>query len=729
MPQKPSPVHLDGQPDLDATAALAAKKERKTAIATVIGSLVFAFLMVIMTTSVYLATMHAPSPHDMPVAVIGSGELAQDVVFGLERAENSPASIRIVDTTDEALQLLHDREIAGAIELPGNDSADTTAVIHTASAAGASQASVVQQILAPVAIDAGMDIQVDELTPLPAGDSAGIAAMFMAMALMLAGYMPIGLVLTGAPELLKLRRFVPVWVGWSALISALVWFIAGPVIGSFSGHTAAILGIGWLTVFSIGLVQLFLSRILGAAAVLVGMLLVVVLGMPASNLAMSVHTMPGFFGWLHGILPLPGAGEALRSVLYFGGAGALGYLVRFVVAIVLALLATAGVDALRRRKQAKALLAAASETTDDAGNTAITGQADAAAPVAASAAVAAASPRAARLVPLAGGKPRSRPVRYLMLAAFPFSMVALMLGLMLTAMHSPTPVGLPVAIVSSTEGAAQQFADGLAGGTGDMLALSTQDSAQAASDLVYSGELVGALVLPDAAHPSATLYSAGAAGTGQQMVLQRVFQQAAQQAGVELEQVDVAPLTASDTGGSVSLYISMGWVMAGFLGITVLTGGAPWALRLRKQLPTLLGWSAFMSVTIWLIAGPLVGAYHGPVWSLLGIGVLTIASLGLVTAAISRVMGLLAVVPVVTVFMFVGVPASGGGLSTYMQPGLFQTLHDVLPLPAALDAVRGITYYGGAGVGPALLTLVAWGMCGLAANLVISAVQKRRAQR
>ncbi|AMB59890.1 ABC transporter permease [Microterricola viridarii] len=576
-----------------------------------------------------------------------------------------------------------------------------------------------QQILTPVALDAGLTVTVDELTPLPAGDSAGIAVMFMAMALMLAGYMPIGIMLTGAPELLKLRRFVPIWAGWSALISAVVWFIAGPVIGAVSGHTAAILGIGWLAVFSIGLVQLFLSRILGAAAVLVGMLLVVVLGMPASNLAMSVHTMPGFFGWLHDILPLAGVGEALRSVLYFGGDGTGGYLVRFVVAIVLALLLTAGVDWSRRRKQAAQDRAAAAEAAG--WSDALPSEVEAPAP--------AAKPATVRMVPLAGGKPRSTPVRYLMLALFPFSMVALMLGIMLTAMHSPTPVGLPVAIVCSSEGAAAQLAQGLEASTGDMFAFRTELSAETADELVYSGELVGALVLPDAGNPAATLYSSGAAGTGQQLVVQRVFQQTAQQAGFELKQIDVAPLNSTDTGGAVSLYIAMSWVMAGFLGVTVLAGGAPKQLRVRKLLPTMAGWAVFMSLVTWLIAGPIVGAYQGPVWALLGIGALTVFCLSLVTAALARLMGLLAVVPVVTLFMFIGVPASGGGLSTYMQPGLFQTLHDVLPLPAALDAVRAITYYGGAGIGQPLLTLGVWGVCGLVAGLVISAVQNARSAR
>ena len=387
-------------------------------MAAVIGSLVFAFIMTIMMTSTYLGTMHAPSPHDMPVAVIGSGSAAEGAVFALEKAENSPASIQIVDSVSEAQQLLHDRKIAGAIKLPADDSTDTAATIYTTSAAGASQASVVKQMLSPIAALSGPSVENIDLAPLPASDGAGIAGMFMALALMLAGYMPIGLLLTGAPELLSLRRFVPVWAGWSALMSAVVWFIAGPVIGAVSGHTAAILGIGWLTVFSVGLVQLFLSRILGAAAVLIGMLFVVVLGMPASNLAMSVHTMPGFYGFLHGYLPLAGAGESFRALFYYGGDGVAGYLVRFVIAAALALLLTAGIDLSRRKKKAKA--AASAETRADNDDAATAGTAAAA--NTATPALATTAAGKVRKPPMPGGKPRSTPVRYLMLAIFPFAM-------------------------------------------------------------------------------------------------------------------------------------------------------------------------------------------------------------------------------------------------------------------------------------------------------------------
>src|SRR5690606_21712616 len=173
-------------------------------------------------------------------------------------------------------------------------------------------------------------------------------AMFMMNALMLAGYMPLSLMLSSAPHLLRLRRFLPLLAGWSALTSFLVWFVAGPLLGAVHGHTVEILGLGFLTVAAVGLVQLFFTRIFGPMAVLVGMLFVMVLGVPASNLGMSVHTLPSLYPWLHAFLPAPAIGEALRSVLYFGGNGIGGHVVVLLVGAAAGLGLTALLDIVKR---------------------------------------------------------------------------------------------------------------------------------------------------------------------------------------------------------------------------------------------------------------------------------------------------------------------------------------------------------------------------------------------
>lgn len=172
----------------------------------------------------------------------------------------------------------------------------------------------------------------------------------MATGLMLAGYMPWSITLSNSPELLRKRRAIPLLAGWSALIAAIVWFVAGPILGAIEGHTAAILGISWLAVFAVGSVQFFLTRIFGPMAVLVGMLFVMVLGVPASNMGMSIYTLPSLYVKLHSFLPTAATGEALRSVLYFDGVGLGSHVLVMVIGAILALAAVFGIDALKRKR-------------------------------------------------------------------------------------------------------------------------------------------------------------------------------------------------------------------------------------------------------------------------------------------------------------------------------------------------------------------------------------------
>ncbi|MER5613888.1 hypothetical protein [Streptomyces sp. NPDC002215] len=309
----------------------------------------FPFVIAMLLVGIYVGSMHAPKAHDLPVAVVGNGKQAERSVAALNKAEGSPADARLLETVSEAKQLLHDREIAGALTLPASGSSERTAVLYTAQAAGSSQAVGATQLLAPVAAGAGLTLEHQDIAPLPSGDLSGTSLMFIGIGLMLAGYMSVTVASSGAPELMRLRRLVPLLVGWGALMSLVIWFIADPVVGAIKGHTAEMLGIGWLAVVAAGLAQTLLSRLFGPLAVIPGLALFVFLGVPASNLVFSIYTLPGICGFLHDILPLPAAGEALRAVVYFDGDGAGAHLLTLGVWAVAALLLTAGIDLLRRR--------------------------------------------------------------------------------------------------------------------------------------------------------------------------------------------------------------------------------------------------------------------------------------------------------------------------------------------------------------------------------------------
>ncbi|WP_328468915.1 hypothetical protein OHA21_00385 [Actinoplanes sp. NBC_00393] len=136
-----------------------------------------------------------------------------------------------------------------------------------------------------------------------------------------------------------------------------------------------------------------------------------------------------------------------------------------------------------------------------------------------------------------------------------------------------------------------------------------------------------------------------------------------------------------------------------------------------------------MAVWLWFLFDVIIGAVNGNALETIGFGATAIFAVSVVTGVFTRTLGLAAIIPVMVVMMMAGVPASGGGLSVYMVPEFFQSLQHVLPLPAAVDTARSLTYFDGVGVGRNLLTIAIWAAAGLLLNLGVDQWLKRRERR
>lgn len=233
---------------------------------------------------------------------------------------------------------------------------------------------------------------------------------------------------------------------------------------------------------------------------------------------------------------------------------------------------------------------------------------------------------------------------------------------------------MPVAVVGATAEQAQQTVDGLNAqmtGMFDLRVVATSDKAR---EMVADREIVGAFVLPSAENPTATVMTNQAGGSAAQQVVNQVFTQVA---------------------------------------------GA-------QQLPIVAVYAPLMSALIWLIAGPITGAVDGHFWALFGVGIVAIYCVAMFAAIFERLIGLFAVIPVVGVLMFLGVPASNGALSIYMEPEIFRILHDYLPMPAAVESIRSILYFDGDVVPGHLLTFAVWGVISLLVVVVIDRLKPLR---
>ncbi|MCF8590282.1 ABC transporter permease [Gordonia liuliyuniae] len=671
--------------EMDDEAAAVAKRAKIEGIVRIAIMFLMPLAIVGMMIWGYMGAMHSPTPRDMPIVV--SGQDAGGFATALERADSDAVDIRVDVDANSARQRVVDREAVGAVVVNGK-----TATLFTASGAGASQSTIVTTLVTPAAAAHGLTLQTEDLVPLPADDPAGLGAMFMTTAIVMAGYLPLSMMLSNSPQLLRLRRFLPLLAGWAVLIAGVLALVTCPILHVVpAGRVLPVMGVAILGVVSIGLVQLFFTRIFGAMATLLAMLLLMVLGMPSSNLSISIYTAPPFYDVFHSFLPLPAIGEALRSVLYFSGDGAGKHLMVLGIGGLAGLVLTILVDVRKRRTSKSATVNVTMPS-------------------------------------LRGASQPDTPFwRYAALLFFPLAMVTMMITAMLGAMHSPTPKDMPVAVVAESEQQAQVMADGLSQQMPGMFDISVVGSTDEARTQVADRDVVGAFVLPSAAEPQATVITSQAASNSAAQVVDTIFTQVAQAQNMPVVTDDIAPLPDRDSMGTVTMYIAMGWLMAGFMVIIVGANAAPASRPLPKLLPIVGVYSAFMSGVILLIADPLTGSIEsGHAWELWATGTIATFCVAMFATVFERLVGMLAIIPVIGILMFLGVPASSGAMSVYMEAPFFRAIHDIIPMGAAVEAARSILYFGGDTLGSAILVFVTWGVISLMVVAIIDRLKPLR---
>ena len=159
----------------------------------------------------YVAAFHAPQPRDVPVAVIGASEAQLD---RLQAAldDGRPGAIRLeaVDDADDAARDVLEGRTAVALDLD-----DGRLVV--ASAHQYQVAALVPALLQPALDAEGLQLDRDDLAPLPAHDEYGMVSMYLMLSWCIGGYMVAMFIgLMGAP--LRHRTRVAVIVVGGAVI-------------------------------------------------------------------------------------------------------------------------------------------------------------------------------------------------------------------------------------------------------------------------------------------------------------------------------------------------------------------------------------------------------------------------------------------------------------------------------------------------------------------------------
>jgi hypothetical protein len=262
----------------------------------------------------YVGAFHDPTPHNVPVAVVGPPAVAAQ----LDALPGDPLDARHAPTRADALSQIDDRKVYGAFDASANR-------LYVASAANRATAIALEATFDRIAAARRQPaVKVVDVKPLPPKDPNGTAAFYAMIAWMFGGYIGATLIgLIGEPRSRSHARGaarIGALAAFSVLNGILSVVMLRACFDVFTGHVVALSAIGALTIFASAAATAGIQAAAGPAGTGLVILVFVILGNAASGGPFARPLLPGLWRTIGGLLP-PGASVDLaRSALFFDGA-------------------------------------------------------------------------------------------------------------------------------------------------------------------------------------------------------------------------------------------------------------------------------------------------------------------------------------------------------------------------------------------------------------------------
>ncbi|MGW8380459.1 ABC transporter permease [Streptomyces sp. ODS28] len=265
----------------------------------------------------YTYAMADPTPHHVPVAVVGkasSQKESRTFIQGMEKALGSSLKLHHYSTYQRAEQDIEEQRVFAVLRVKG----DSRVEMDISSASGASVAQVLQQAGPQVGKKAGVQVAVKDLKPLNTGDPRGLSVFYISLAAVIIGFVGAIQLSVHARALAPLER-----IGFTIAYALLGGFVIAAVVDWLLGalhlpfvHSWMILS---LTMFTSGMVFTMFNTLFGRWAMIPTWGLMVLLGNPSSGGAVSWPLLPSVLGTIGRWLP-PGASvNAQHTAVYFPG--------------------------------------------------------------------------------------------------------------------------------------------------------------------------------------------------------------------------------------------------------------------------------------------------------------------------------------------------------------------------------------------------------------------------
>ena len=258
-----------------------------------------------------LSAFHHPTPHDLPVGIVGSAAVTGPVEGAVGHAAPGAFSFRSYPRAASATTAIARREVDGALVASGPN---LRLLITQAGGTGPAQA--LSGAFAAVAAKSGRQLAVSDVVPPRASDSQALSSWFVVLSVLIPS------LAAGSASALALRRAGRGWsVGAPVAMAVVSGLVAAGIADGLAGlgHYAAIAGIIALFALAVAAPTAALVRIRPPLAAL-AVLAFIVFGIPASGGPANLASFtPAFLRVLGHVLPLGIAAGAVRNDVYFGG--------------------------------------------------------------------------------------------------------------------------------------------------------------------------------------------------------------------------------------------------------------------------------------------------------------------------------------------------------------------------------------------------------------------------
>jgi hypothetical protein len=278
----------------------------------------------------------------------------------------------------------------------------------------------------------------------------------------------------------------------------------------------------------------------------------------------------------------------------------------------------------------------------------------------------------------------------------------LFIGSYAGALHDPEPHDVPIAVQAS---APPVIADQLDASPAFKV-IKVADRADAMRSIDERESYGAVLVEPDGIH----LIESPASSAAVAQFLRQELAPRLQASGVPLHEETVHPLPRSDGRGLVGFYTAIGWVVAGYLGATLLSlafGPSTARRDVGWRIAAIAVLALVMAIGGAVISDGIAGYGHG-FFGLMLVGFLTVLAVGTTTLALQGLLGMLGTGVAILIFVVLGNPAAGGAYAGELLPGLWRAFGQLIPTGAATTGIRNVVYFPDASIAGPLAVLLIW---------------------